>query len=177
MLWILFCILIYVQSFEWFYNWTNSAFSISWITWNSWNTLPSVAKTALKNTSRTKMSSCHITFWNFSSKSLQATLHFHSCKYGSPHFSNDEICISCEPDRPTSVLFYWETAVNKARKACFKICKRVAPPGFQPREQTRFRAKAYLCVSVMQALFSLSFTHIGCFHQLMVCSRGCGKTD
>ena len=41
---------------------------------------------------------------------------------GYAHFSNKEIRISCEPDRPTSVFFSCETAVNIARKAWFEVC-------------------------------------------------------
>ena len=54
---------------------------------------------------------------------------------------------------------------------------RVDIPGFQPRKVTHLQAKAYLGVSVIQALFSLYFSYMGCFHQLIVCSRSRGKTN
>ena len=89
---------------------------------------------------------------------------------GHNHFLNDKIRDSCEPDRPTSGFFSCETAVNTARNACFEVCgeslltQKSKPP----------QAKAYLCVSV---IFSLYFSYMGYFHQLMICSRGSGKTS
>jgi len=90
------------------------------------------------------------------------------------YFSNNVIRISCELNRSTLVFFSCEMAVNTARKAWFKVLWRVAPPGFPPRKETRLRAKAYLCTR--ETLFSLYFSYMGCFHQLMVCSCGRGKT-
>ena len=88
---------------------------------------------------------------------------------GHAHFSNNKVCIFCEPDRPTSVFFSCEMAVDMARNAWFEVCG-VAPHGFQPRKEIRFQEKAYLCISIIQALYSRYFSYIGCFHQLMVCS-------
>ena len=48
---------------------------------------------------------------------------------------------------------------------------------FSTQKETRLQLKAYLCVSKIQALFSLYFLCMGCFHQLMVCSCGYGKTN
>ena len=48
---------------------------------------------------------------------------------------------------------------------------------FSAQKRTCLQAKAYLCISVIQALFSLYFLYMGYFHQLVVFSRGCRKTN
>jgi len=59
-------------------------------------------------------------FENSSSKASGLLFIFVCVSTGYAHFSNDEICISCEPDRPTSVFFSCETAVNMVRKSGLK---------------------------------------------------------
>ena len=84
--------------------------------------------------------------------------------------SNDKVHISCEPDRPTLVFFSCEMAVNTAKKAWFQVCGELLRPIFN---QTR-NPPLSKSLPVIQALF---LAHIGCFHQLMVCWRGRGKTN
>ena len=95
---------------------------------------------------------------------------------GHSHFLNNEIHDSCEPDRPTLVFFGCKAAVNTARNACFKVCGESLYPVLTQKRNPP-REKAYLCISVIQALFSLYFLCMGCFHQLMIYSRGGGKTN
>jgi len=71
---------------------------------------------------------------------------------GYADFSNNEIRIYCEPDRPSSVFFSCEMAVNMARKAWSKVC-----PVFNLEKKTSLQVKAYLYVGVTRALFSLYF--------------------
>ena len=85
--------------------------------------------------------------------------------------------ISCEPDMlPTSVFFISETAVNTASKVDSKSVES-CPARFSAQKKLAFEQKAYLCISVMQALLSLYFLYMGFFHQLMVSSPGHGKTN
>ena len=103
---------------------------------------------------------------------------YSSCSFtqlstGHAHFSNDRIRISCEPDRPTLVFFSCKTAVNTTRNAWFDVCGELLHPVFNPEKKPTFEQK----LTFTQALFSLYFLDMGCFHQLMVCSRGHGKTN
>jgi len=83
------------------------------------------------------------------------------------------MCISCEPNRPTWMFFSCEMAVNTARKAWFEVCREWFHMIFNPER----KEKAYLCVCETQALLSLYFSYMGCFHQLMVFSRGHRKIN
>ena len=60
-------------------------------------------------------------FENSSNKASGLLFIFIHVSMGHAHFSTDEICISCEPDRPIWVFFSCETAVNTARKAYFEF--------------------------------------------------------
>ena len=95
---------------------------------------------------------------------------------GHSHFSTNDICISCEPDRPTWVLFSCKTTVNTSRKSWFEVCSESLCTVFNT-ERTHLWTKAYQCLSEIQALYSLYFSYMGCFYQLMVCSRVRGKTN
>ena len=70
-------------------------------------------------------------------------------------------------------FFFSEKAEDIARKAGFEVCEEL----FLTQKRNPSWNKSLpvgLWVSVMQALFS---SHVGCFYQLMVCSRGHGKTN
>ena len=111
--------------------------------------------------------------WKFFQQSLWAALHCIST--GHTHFSTYKIHIfSCEPDRPSWVLFSCEMAVNTARKAWFEVCGELPHTA---RKKEHLWAKVYQCLSEIQALFSLNFSYMGCFNQLMVCSCGCRKAN
>jgi len=109
-------------------------------------------------------------FENSSSKTSGLLFIFVLISTGHTHFSTDKLHISCESDSPTWVFFSCETAVNTARKAWFKVCKESLHTVFNPERNSPL-SKTY------QALFSLYFSYMGCFHQLMVCSCGHRKTN
>ena len=117
-------------------------------------------------------------FENSFSKASGLLLIFVHVSKGHAHFSNNEMLhISCEPDRPTSVFFSCEMAVNMARKAGFGVCGELLCPVFNPEKKFAFEQKlTYVCVSVIQAFLSVYFSYMGCFHQLMVSSHGHVKT-
>ena len=62
---------------------------------------------------------------------------------------------------------------KSTRKAGFEVCTH----SFRSGKETYLLAKAYLCVSVIQALFGLYFLYTGCFYNLMVCLCRCGKKN
>ena len=69
-------------------------------------------------------------FENSSSKASRLLFLFIRVGTGHAHFSNGEIRISCELDRPTSVFFNCEMAVNMARKAWFEVYEELLHPVF-----------------------------------------------
>ena len=109
----------------------------------------------------------------FSRKALKLLFIFVLVNMGHANFRSDEIHISWEPERPNQMFFSCRTPENSTWKARLKVCGKLAHPFFD-RKQTNLQAKAYLCINVMQALFSL---YTGCFHNLMVCSLGYRKAN
>ena len=57
------------------------------------------------------------------------------------HFLYDDICTSCDHDRPTSVFFSCETAINMARNAWFKICGESFQPVFNLKKKPTLEQK------------------------------------
>jgi len=77
-------------------------------------------------------------FENSSSKASGLLFIFVHVSMGHAHFSNDEIHISCEPDRPNWVFLSHEKVVNTVRKAWFKVCGESLRPVFNPAKKPAF---------------------------------------
>ena len=72
----------------------------------------------------------YLFFENFSSKASGLLFIFTHISTGHLHFSNNNICISCEPDRPTSVFFSWRTPEKPTMKARLDNCGESPHPAF-----------------------------------------------
>ena len=108
-------------------------------------------------------------FKSSSSKASRLLFIFACVSMGYIHFSNDEIPIYCEPDRPTLVLYSCEMAVNTTRKPGGDLLGLVST---QKRNPPLSKS-----LPVCKCSTGFIFLHMDCFHQLMVCSRGCRKTN
>jgi len=106
----------------------------------------------------------------FYSLSVESYLENSSCKASSllfsfdqvstchTHFSNDEICISCEPERPTSVFLFFscKMVINTTKKHGLKsVESRSAWFSTQKRNSPLSK-----CLPVRKSLFSLYFLYI-----------------
>ena len=60
-------------------------------------------------------------------------------------------------------IVHWESQSMVCQHAKFSTENRNLPSHY----------KAYLCVSVIRALFSLYFLHRGCFYNLIICPHEC----
>ena len=91
-------------------------------------------------------------------------------------FSNNEVRISWVSMRPSMAFFSCRILEKSARKASPEVCEELLLRVFI-QEKTHLWGGGYLSISIIQVLFSLYFFYTGCFYNLMVCSRGCIKTN
>jgi len=80
-------------------------------------------------------------FENSSSKASRLLFIFIQVSMGHAHFSNDEIRISCEPDRPTLLFFSWRTPEKPAMKARLDVCGESPHPLFGLEKKSTFEPK------------------------------------
>ena len=73
--------------------------------------------------------------------------------------------------RPAMCFFSCEMAKNTTRNV--EVCEESLHPVFNSEKKPTFEKNLPVRECNVQALFSLYFSYVGCFYQLMVCSCGC----
>ena len=115
---------------------------------------------------------------------LYYSLKFFPAKHeskGHTHFPNNQIKISCEPDRFTLVFFSFIMLEKSTGKAWLEVWDNSPHMIFlaKVKRESPLSQRLQVQSSVLEALSCLYFMHTCCIYHLRVCSHGlvCGQTN
>ena len=90
---------------------------------------------------------------------------------GHTHFSNDEIHISCEPERPTLIFFSCRMPEKLTMKGRLDVCCESPHPLFGLEKKAIFKPKLTSAEAYCR-VFGPYFVYTGCIYHLEVAHVG-----